>query len=109
PIRKVIIVCNSTDQTRRLSWKWIHSQERRNFRLPPKQSNDQLRKPRIFLWRRKGGKPHLPVEPRLIRRNPGQRPCEIARFLFEFIRLRLVTVIVASDDDFLARRRHDCE
>src|SRR5262249_49175698 len=74
PIREVVVVGDGADETRRLIREWINGEKRRHVSSPFKQSYQQLLKPRIALGIRKRGEPHLPVEPRLVRRDPTRAP-----------------------------------
>src|SRR5262245_26903857 len=74
-----------------------------------KQSEDQCDQPLIFVWRSQGGKPHLPVEPGLVRRTPTGHAFHVAGFPLEFVREPINPVDAPFEDDFAAVLRHHAE
>src|SRR5215475_15554207 len=66
------------------------------------QSVDQSDKPRIFARRSQSGKPHLPIESRLVRRAPTWHAFHIAWLPLEFIRQPVNPISASFEDDFAA-------
>src|SRR5438552_16645179 len=52
-------------------------------------------------------KPHLPVEPRLVRRDEPRAPPHFVWFPLELVRLPGDAVVASLDDDFRPLGRHD--
>ena len=67
------------------------------------------RKPGILGRRSQRGKPHLPVEARLVRKIPRRSPHDVARFVFERIFAPVNAIVRAFDDDFRPRGSHHRE
>ena len=104
--RESIAIKSGADEPRRGLRKRILGQESRDLRLSLKQTNHEPDEPGIFLGRSERGEPHLPVEPRLMRRAPTGRTHYISRFPFEFVRQPIDPISAAFDYNFAAILRH---
>src|SRR5437899_899872 len=106
---ETITVESSADVTRRRSREWILFQQFDDVAFTLEQTHYQSKKPWILLRTAEGGKPHLPIKPRLMRRAPAWRALHFARFPFEFIRPPINPVSTAFDYNFAPVFRHDTE
>ncbi len=104
--REPIAIKSRADEPRRGLRKRISGQESRDLRFSLEQTNHELNEPGIFSGRSERGEPHLPVEPRLVRRAPTRRTHYISRFPFEFVRQPLDPIGAAFDHNFAAILRH---
>src|SRR6516225_10320755 len=64
-------------------WKWVRFEQPQHAPLAFQQPDHKAREPRVFLASAQRRKPHLPVEPRLVRRNHRRRPHYAAGFIPE--------------------------
>src|SRR5258708_2194551 len=83
---KSVSIESGPDVSRRFLRKRIAREKSRHVRFAFEQTNFEVVEPRVFSRRSQCGEPHLPVEPRLMRRAPAGRSHHIAWFPFEFIR-----------------------
>src|SRR5437764_6000593 len=95
--RETIAIKRRANVTRRSFWKRIPLEERYDFWLAAQKGDHCLNKPRIFPIRTKGREPHLPIQPRLMRRTPARRAHYVTRFPFEFVRPPIDSVGAAFD------------
>src|SRR3984893_1402469 len=106
---KSVSIESGPDVARRFLRKRIAREESRHVRFAFEQTNFEVVEPRVFSRRSQCGEPHLPVEPRLMRRAPAGRTHHIARFPFEFVRQPVDPVRAPFDFNFAAVLRHYAE
>jgi hypothetical protein len=71
----------------------LHSRRTSSSRIINRENHGEL-------WlRAQRRKPHLPIQPWLVWRNPSQRARNVARLEFELIGLPFETVVAALNDD----------
>ena len=95
--RETIAIKGRANVARRSLRKRISFEQRNDFQFAVQQANDCLNKPRILSIRPERGKPHLPIEPRLMRRAPARRAHYVARLPFKFVRLPIKSVSARFD------------
>ena len=106
---KSVSIESSPDVSRRFLRKRIARKESRHVRFAFEQPNFEVVDPRVFSRRSQRGEPHLPIEPRLMRRAPARRTHHIAWFPFEFVRQPIDPVRAAFDHDLFTIFRHYAE
>src|SRR6185437_11147091 len=111
-VAKLILRCKSiaikhrANVTRRFVWEWIVCEQAIHFMRALEQSVDQSDKPRVLARRSQSGKPHLPVESRLVRRTPTGRAFYVARLPFKFVGQPVNPIRATFKNDFAAVFRH---
>src|SRR5439155_22193523 len=95
--RETIAIKGRANVARRSLRKWISFKKRCDFCFAMQQRNHRLNKPRILSIRPERGEPHLPVEPRLMRRAPARRAHYVALLPFKLVRLPIDSVGAAFD------------
>src|SRR5947207_6072363 len=103
---KAIAIKHRANVTRRFMREWVVCEQAVHFMRALKQSEDERDEPRIFARRSQSGKPHLPVESRLVRRTPTRQAFHVAGFPFEFVRQPVNPISAAFKHDFAAVLRH---
>src|SRR3954469_2628638 len=68
-----ITIKHAADITRRFVWERIEREEGVHVARTLQQSKDERDEPRIFPWHFQSSKPHLPVQPGLMRCAPAGR------------------------------------
>src|SRR4029077_6390523 len=106
---KSIAIKHRANVTRRFVREWVVCEQAVHFMRALKQSEDQCDEPRIFARRPQSGKPHLPIESRLMWRAPTRRAFHVAGFPFEFVRQPVNPISAAFEHDFAAVFRHHAE
>src|SRR4029077_8464891 len=99
---KSIAIKHRANVTRRVVREWVVCEQAVDFMRALKQPVDQRGEPRIFARRSQSGKPHLPVESRLVRCAPTRRAFHVAGFPFEFVRQPVNPISAAFEHDFAA-------
>src|SRR4051812_12221106 len=111
-VAKLIHSCKSITIKHRANVPWravgerIVCEQAIHFMRALEQTVNQCDEPRIFARRSQSGKPHLPVESRLVRCTPTGRAFYVARFPFEFVKQPINGIRAAFEDDFAAVLRH---
>ena len=108
----MIFVQRSADITRGFVRERIFFQQVQHFGRTLEQARQEIGKPPAGRTAVQGAQrlePHLPVEPRLVRRDKRRAAFQIARLPLEYIGQPVDTVVASLHDDFRARRRHDGE
>src|SRR2546430_6187499 len=95
--RETIAIKSCANVARRSLRKRISFKKRCDFSFAMQQRNHRLNKPRILSIRPQRGEPHLPVEPRLMRRAPARRAHHVTGLPFEFVRLPIKSVSARFD------------
>src|SRR5262245_48754360 len=108
-IGKVILVHLAPNESRRLAAKRIVSEKPRDRTRTLEEPRTEALEPWLLCVLRQRGKPHLPVQPRLKRCDPGRSPRDIADLVAEFVRQPGDAVIRSLHDDFGPLGRHNCE
>src|SRR6058998_3579682 len=85
---KVILIPIGADVFWRRVWEWVVRKQRKNSFFTFKEFLYQYKNPRVKLRRRHRGKPHLPVEPPMIRRDDAGTTLHVAWFSFELVLAR---------------------
>src|ERR1043166_9690646 len=85
--REPIAINNCAHVARRMPCEWIARKEPSDIRFALQQTDRRPSEPRILLVRSERSEPHLPIEPRLMRRAPAGGAHDVARFPFEFVRV----------------------
>src|ERR1051325_6756402 len=106
PSSEVVQVQPGSHILRRTSRKWIESQQSKHARLPVQQPCQKMLKPRILLITPQSQKPHLPVEPRLVRRDYRRGAQRISGLIRELVRQPILAVVRALHHDFGPGCRH---
>ena len=95
--RETIAIKGRANVARRSLRKRISFKKRCDFCFAMQQRNHRLNKPRILSIRPERGEPHLPVEPRLMRRAPARRAHHVTGLPFKFVRLPIKSVSARFD------------
>src|ERR1700676_4060460 len=106
---KSVSIESGPDVARRFLWKRIAREESPHIRFAFEQENFEVVEPQIFPRRSQCGEPHLPIEPRLMRRAPARCTRHVARLPFEFVRQPIDPVRAAFDHDLFTIFRHHAE
>src|SRR5262245_17545438 len=108
-VGEVVIIDNGSDVARRFAGKWIALKQTQDFGRTLQQAHTEIDEPPIALIVTERGKPHLPIETRLVRRDKPRTALEVAWLVFEFVRHPGLPVVAAFDDDFGALCGHHGE
>src|SRR5262249_27090353 len=109
PGTAVVVDDTCTDEFRRRVWKRILLEQCQNVRRSLEQAVQELHEPGIASIGPQGRKPHLPIQPRLVRRYPGKASLGIAGFIREFISQPRSAVPAPFDNDLGTGCGHDSE
>src|SRR5205823_5748743 len=71
------------------------------------QPDTQILKPRVIIESAQRGKPHLPVEPGLMRSDPWRPAVDVASLVLEFVLDPRSAILRSFENDFRPGRRHD--
>src|SRR5207237_8563738 len=104
--RETIAIKGCANVARRSLRKRISFKKRCDFCFAMQQRNHRRNKPRILSIRPKRGEPHLPIEPRLMRRAPARRAHHVTGLPFEFVRLPIKSVSTPLNYDLASIFRH---
>src|SRR5262245_62028301 len=91
---------------RRRARERIRSHERKHGGRGLQQPPTERKKPGLRARVVQRGKPHLPIESRLVRGNEGRPPIQPPRFVSKFVGRPGVSVLTALDQYLRAARGH---
>src|SRR4051794_183341 len=86
--------------------KWIGFQQGKCVARVLQQTSTELHEPRIDFIGSQRRKPHLPIQPGLMRCNESRSSMCIAGLILEFIIQPIFPVIATLDNNFIAWPRH---
>ena len=108
-LAQAILVEQRSDVSWRGVWKRIRLQESEDFRRAFQQFFLKPQKPLILSARSKCGKPHLPIEARLMRSHPPRGAIDRTGLPLEFVRLPSLTIVTSVNQDLRSGGGHDGE
>src|SRR5262249_38316456 len=91
----VVVVQGGAQEPGRTSGKRILREQGRHRRRSLEQPGTEGEKPPVLLVRAEGREPHLPVEPRLVRRHEARTAAEVSRLPAELVGLPGFAVVAA--------------
>ena len=108
-IGEPVIVHQCANEPGRGVGKRIVLQESNHVRRTAQQPLAEAQEPRVAAVILERREPHLPVQPRLMRRHKRRRAKHVAGFVPKLIRAPVRAIDAAFDDDLGPRGRHDGE
>ena len=108
-IGEMIIVNDGANVTRRGIGKRVAFEQRQDFRRTLQKADAEIDEPWVAPVIAEGGKPHLPIQSRLMWGDEFRPSFEIAGLVFEFVFEPCDAVVAALDHNLGARRGHDSE
>src|ERR1700693_3740846 len=87
--------------------KRICFQQPQHGRRTLKQPREKIHEPSLSLDVIQRCKPHLPIQPWLMRGNDGRSTLRVAYLVLAFVRLPAPSILASLDDDFGASLGHD--
>src|SRR4029077_6832094 len=108
-VREAIAIEHGPDFARGAALKRIAFEQREHGRRSFEQTLTELLEPGLIVVAAERGKPHLPVEARLMRRNPWRTAMQVAGLVLELVGLPLDAVVGSLDDDLRPRDGHHRE
>ena len=98
-VRKVVFEKACPDVPRRGVRKGICFHQAKNRGRTLKQPGQKIHEPWFSFDVIQSGKPHLPIQPRLMRKIPQRRTPYVARFVFKRVFVPVKAIIRALDND----------
>src|SRR5262245_37468793 len=106
-VREMILIQHGPNEAWRLLRERISFQQRQHFGLPLQEPHAKIDEPGIAADVAEGGKPHLPIQARLVRSNKIRRTLNVSRLVLELISLPALAVVAAFHNDFGSSHGHD--
>ena len=95
----MVLINDGADVFGRRVGERVVLKQREHFRRALQQAHAEIDEPRVFAISAQGREPHLPIQPRLVRRDEARTPLQVPRFVIEFIRQPGLTVVAPFDND----------
>ena len=105
-MREVILVQHCSDVAGRFLRKRISVKQREDIWRTFKEADEEIEEPFVLPIGTERGKPHLPIEPRLMRRDETWAIVNIAGLPAEGIGPPDLSFVAAFDDDLIPFRGH---
>src|SRR5260370_31945291 len=95
----MIVVYHGANVTRRGVGKWVSFEQRQDFRRTLEQTDAEIDEPWVAPVIAEGGKPHLPIQSRLVWRDKFRAPFHITGLVLEFVFKPGDAVVAAFDNN----------